>query len=112
MAIRPRAGKFEREETVAYLHGIDPEGNVVHLLVNKRGTKVRFTGGLGPHDVASQNSGDLESWVHEAQTACGLADVMGAHRGWTQEPEYIEKYNLLNVTAEKKKKQLAASSEF
>jgi len=57
-----------------------------------------------------QNSGDLESWVHEAQTACGLADVMGAHRGWTQEPEYIAKYNLLNAAAEKKKKELAASS--
>jgi hypothetical protein len=112
MAMRPAArSKFEREETVAYLHGIDAGGNVVHLLVNKRGSKVRFTGGLGQHDVSTQNSGDLENWVNEAQTALGLADVMGAHRGWTNTPEYIEKYDLLNATAEKKKKDLAASNE-
>jgi hypothetical protein len=112
MAMRPAARKYEREQTVAYLHGIDPEGNVVNLLVNKRGTKVRFTGGFGQHDVASQNSDDLEKWVHEAQTAFGLADVMGVHRGWTNTPEYMEKFALLNATAEKKKKELAASSEF
>ncbi len=111
MAMRPTARRFEREEMVAYLHGIDPEGNVVNLLVHKKGSRVRFTGGLGAHDVAMVNAGDLENWIQEAQTACGLADVMGVHRGWTNTPEYVAKYDQLNAIAKKKKKELEASSQ-
>jgi len=111
MAMRPPARKYDREEMVAYLHGIDSKGDVVHLLVHKKGSKVRFTGGLGQHDVAPQNSGDLEAWVHEAQTVCGLADVMGVLRGWTHTPENIEKFDLLSANAAARKKELEASTE-
>jgi hypothetical protein len=110
MAGRPPARKFEREEMVAYLHGIDSEANVVHLLVHKRGAKVRFTGGFGSHEVAPKNSGDLEQWIEEAQSALGLTDVIGVLRGWTAAPENVEKFAQLNAMAEKKKKELGAQN--
>jgi hypothetical protein len=111
MAGRPPARKFEREEMVAYLHGIDAEANVVHLLVHKRGSKVRFTGGFGKHEVSPKNSGDLEQWVDEAQSALGLTDVIGVLRGWTAAPENVEKFAQLNALADIKKKELGPRAQ-
>ena len=111
MATRTAARKYEREEIVAYLHGIDPQGNVAHLLVHKRGDKVRFTGGVENHDVARSNAAELEDWVREAETACGLIDVLGVPRGCMQTPENLAKFELLNTSAAKKRKEIEDSSQ-
>jgi len=110
MAMRAAGRKHDREEMVAYLHGIDPQGNVAHLLVYKKGDRVRFTGELGNHEVARANAADLEEWIREAETACGLIDVLGVYRGWMQTPENLEKFEVLNANAAKKKKEIEASS--
>lgn len=94
---------------VAYIHGIDPQGNVASLLVHKRGSKVRFTGALGDHDVAASNAGDLSEWVHEAESACGLINVLGVPRGWMHTPDSLAKFELLTASAAKKKKEIEAS---
>jgi hypothetical protein len=109
MAMRNNERKYEREEMVAYLHGIDPQGNVAHILVHKRGKKVRFSGELGNHDVAVSNTANLEKWVCEAETVWGLADVLGVPRGWTHTLENVEKLELLNISAAKKRKELEIS---
>jgi hypothetical protein len=99
----------EREEMVAYLHGIDPQGNVTHLLVHKKGDKVRFTGRVENHEVARSNTADLEDWVREAETACGLLDVLGVMRGCMDTPGNLEKFELLNASAAKKREEIEAS---
>jgi hypothetical protein len=111
MAMRAAGRKYDREEMVAYLHGIDPQGNVAHLLVYKKGDRVRFTGEFGNHDVPRENAADLGEWIREAETACGLIDVLGVHRGWMHTPENLEKFELLNANATKKKKEIEASSQ-
>src|SRR5215475_3886444 len=68
MAMRPPTRRFDREELVAYIHGIDREGEVAHIVVHKRGNFIRFSGRLGDHRVTQSNSGDLDNWVHEAET--------------------------------------------
>ena len=32
MAVRRVARKYDREEMVAYIHGIDPNGDIAHIL--------------------------------------------------------------------------------
>jgi hypothetical protein len=111
MAMRAAGRKYDREEMVAYLHGIDPQGNVAHLLVYKKGDRVRFTGEHGNHDVAHANAADLGEWIREAETACGLIDVLGVYRGCMQTPANLEKFELLNANAAKKKKEIEAASQ-
>ena len=110
----PRRGSprsTEREELVAYIHGIDPEGEVVHVLVHKRGGNVRFSGKLGPHKVSPSNSRDLERWVHEAETVWGLDETIGITRSWMNIPETLEKIEAMGVKAAEKRKNLEALRE-
>jgi len=102
--------RTEREEVVAYLHGIDQKGEIVHILVHKRGSKVRFSGGGGPHQVADANTGDLENWVREAETALGLEDVIGISKSWMNIPESLKKMEILYTKSEEKKKRLETSN--
>jgi hypothetical protein len=106
MAMRTSARKYEREELVAYIHGISPEGDVAHILVHKRGANVRFSGMLGDHKVAASNNGDLEMWVSEAETVWGLHAAFGVLRGWATTAEVLEKMEHLKVEAAEKKKEL------
>src|SRR4051795_6884053 len=53
--------RTEREELVAYIHGIDPEGELAHILVHQRGNSIRFSGRLGAHNVSPSNSSDRRS---------------------------------------------------
>ncbi len=109
MAMRNADRKHAREEMVAYLHGIDPKGNVAHILVHKKGKNVRFSGELGAHNVAPANSADIDKWMREAELVWGLADVMGVARGWMHTPENIAKLDELTANASKKKKELEAA---
>lgn len=105
--VRKRAYR-ERERVVAYIHGIDPNGDVVHVLVHQRGVNVRFSSQLGNHEVDSRNATDLEKWMREAQSVWGLVEVFGVLRGWMQAPENIEKLESLNKRAAEKRRELAA----
>jgi hypothetical protein len=110
MALRrtPARG-FDREEMVAYIHGIDPDGDVAHILVHKRGNRIRFSGRLGAHEVSPPNSAELERWVKEAEKVWGLNDTIGIPRGWMNMPETVEKIASMNVNAAKKKRDLEVS---
>jgi hypothetical protein len=91
MAMRPPARRFDREELVAYIHGVDPEGEVAHILVHKRGNFIRFSGRLGDHRVAPLNSSDMDSWIQEAETVWGLEETIGVMREWMTTPDTLEK---------------------
>jgi hypothetical protein len=108
--MRTPARRYEREEMVAYIHGIDPQGDVAHILVHKKGNSVRFSGKLGEHKVSPSNAGDLEQWVNEAETVWGLDAAIGVPRGFMNSPESLEKMEMLNINAAKKKKDLEAAS--
>src|SRR3954453_2542081 len=81
----------EREELVAYIHGIDPEGELAHILVHQRGSSIRFSGRLGAHNVSPLNSSDLEKWVQEAKIVWELDETIGVPRSWTNTSETLEK---------------------
>src|SRR5215203_5278985 len=100
--------RTEREQLVAYLHGIDPQGEIVHVLVHKHGRNVKFSGGVKAHVVSTQNSADLERWIREAEGALGLEEVIGVHREWVNIPESLQRIDDLFAKAEEKKKKLAA----
>src|SRR3954447_19471398 len=101
----------EREELVAYIHGIDPEGELAHILVHQRGNSVRFSGRLGEHNVSPSNSSDLEKWVQEAKIVWELDETIGIPRSWTNTPEMLEKIEMMRVKAVQKKKNLEASRD-
>ena len=82
--------RVEREQLVAYLHGIDPQGEVVHVLVHKRGGGVKFSGAIQTHTVSAGNSTDLQKWIREAEGVLGLEDVIGIHREWVNMPETLK----------------------
>ena len=106
MAFRPPARGREREELVAYIHGIEADGEIAHILVHKRGADVRFSGKLGDHKVAPSNNGDLETWISEAATVWGLDAAYGALRSWATAPDALEKMELLKVKAAERQKEL------
>jgi hypothetical protein len=99
---------YEREELVAYIHGIDAEGELAHILVHKRGSNVRFPGKLGAHKVAPLNSSDLDKWVREAEAVWELDETIGIPRSWMNIPETLEKIEMLNIKAAEKRKNLEA----
>ena len=107
MAIRRRPSrKFEREEVVAYIHGIDLQGNVAHILVHQRGGNVRFSGKLGEHKVSPWNAAELTNWVREASAVWKLDDAIGIPRGWMNTPEILAKLELIKINAAKRKQEL------
>jgi hypothetical protein len=108
--MRTPARRFEREEMVAYIHGIEPNGDIAHILVHKKGTSVRFSGRLGEHKVAVPNAEDLEHWVSEAESVWGLEAAIGVPKGYMNSPEILEKIELMNAKATAKKKGLEAST--
>src|SRR3954470_9561314 len=89
----------EREELVAYIHGIDPEGELAHILVHQRGNSIRFSGRLGVHNISPSNSSDLEKWVQEAKIVWELDETIGIPRSWTNTPETLEKIETMRVKA-------------
>src|ERR1700730_17949169 len=95
--------RSEREEMVAYIHGIDPQGDIAHILVYKRGARVRFTGKLGAHQVSPSKSAALAQWTQEAETVWQLDDAIGIPRGWMNDPKIREKLELMNTNAAQKK---------
>jgi hypothetical protein len=99
--------RTEREELVAYIHGIDPVGELAHILVHQRGNSVRFSGRLGAHTVSPSNSSDLEKWV-EAKSVWELDETIGIPRSWMNTPEILERIELMRVKAMQKKKNLEA----
>jgi hypothetical protein len=101
----------EREELVAYIHGIDPEGELAHILLHQRGSSIRFSGGLGAHNVSPSNSSDLEKWVQEAKIVWELKETIGIPRSWTNAPETLEKIEMMRVRAMQKKNDLEALRE-
>ena len=101
----------EREELVAYIHGVDPEGELAHILVHQRGNSIRFSGRLGAHNVSPSNSSDLEKWVQEAKIVWGLDETIGIPRSWMNTPEILEKIEMMRVKAMQKKKNLEALCE-
>ena len=103
--------RTEREEFVAYIHGIDPEGELAHILVHQRGNSVRFSGKLGAHNVSPSNSSDLEKWVREAQIVWELDETIGVPRSWMNTPETLEKIEMMRIKAMQKKKNLEALHE-
>ena len=103
--------RTEREELVAYIHGIDPEGELAHILVHQRGNSIRFSGRLGAHNVSLSNSSDLEKWVQEAKIVWGLGETIGIPRSWTNTPETLEKIEMMKVKATQKKNSLEALRE-
>jgi hypothetical protein len=109
-ARRMPARRFEREELVAYIHGIAPTCEVVHILVNKRGDSVRFSGALGNHQVSNENKADLEAWIIEAATLWNLNDAIGMMKSWYV-PDALEQMEILNNKAAERKKELDASSQ-
>ena len=112
MAIRrgsPR--RTAREELVAYIHGVDPEGELAHILVHQRGNSIRFSGRLGAHSVSPSNSSDLEKWVQEAKSVWELDETIGIPRSWMNTPEILEKIEMMRVKAMQKKKNLEALCE-
>src|SRR4051812_31112611 len=113
MAFRRGAPRrTEREELVAYIHGIDPEGELAHILVHQRGNSIRFSGKLGEHKVSPPNSSDLEKWVQEAKIVWGLVEAIGIPRNWTNTPETLEKIETMRKKAMQEKKNLEALREF
>src|SRR5690349_20626882 len=98
--------RTEREELVAYIHGIDPEGELAHILVHQRGNSVRFSGRLGAHSVSPSNSSDLEKWIREAKIIGELDETIGIPRSWMNTPEILEKIELIRGKAMQKKKSL------
>ena len=108
-AQRTPGRKREYENMVAYIHGIDPSGDVAHILVHQKGDRVRFSGKLGEHQVSPLNAGNLEKWVLEAATVWELEDAIGVPRGWNV-PETFKKIETMNIKAEEKKGKLEASS--
>jgi len=112
MAIRrgsPR--RTAREELVAYIHGVDPEGELAHILVHQRGNSIRFSGRLGAHNVSPSNSSDLEKSVQEAKIVWELDETIGIPRSWMNTPEILEKIEMMRVKAMQKKKNLEALCE-
>ena|SRR6476659_2291797 len=112
MAIRrgsPR--RTAREELVAYIHGVDPEGELAHILVHQRGNSIRFSGRLGAHNISPSNSSDLEKWVQEAKIVWELDETIGIPRSWMNTPEILEKIEMMRVKAMQKKKNLEALCE-
>jgi len=112
MAIRrgsPR--RTAREELVAYIHGVDPGGELAHILVHQRGNSIRFSGRLGAHNVSPSNSSDLEKWVQEAKIVWELDETIGIPRSWMNTPEILEKIEMMRVKAMQKKKNLEALRE-
>src|SRR3954469_14553004 len=103
--------RTEREELVAYIHGIDPAGELAHILVHQRGNRVRFSGRLGEHNVSPTNSSDLEKWVQEAQIVWELDETVGTPRSWMHTPEILEKIEMMRVKAMQKKQDLEALRE-
>jgi hypothetical protein len=101
----------EREELVAYIHGIDPEGELAHILVHQRGSSIRFSGRLGAHNVSPSNSSDLEKWVKEAKIVWELDETIGVPRSWTNTSETLERIETMRVKAMQKKKDLEALRE-
>src|SRR4051794_18988637 len=101
----------EREELVAYIHGIDPEGELAHILVHQRGSSIRFSGRLGAHNVSPSNSSDLEKWVQEAKMVWELDETIGIPRNWTNTPETLEKIEIMRVKAMQTKNSLEALRE-
>jgi hypothetical protein len=90
---------------VAYIHGIDPNGDVAHILVHKKGDNVRFSGKLGEHKSGSSRSAGLPNWVQEAETMWGLEEAIGIERG-RMNAEILEKFVSMNVSTARKKKEL------
>ena len=112
MAIRRGSlRRTAREELVAYIHGIDPEGELAHILVHQRGNSIRFSGRLGAHNVSPSNSSDLEKWVQEAKIVWELDETIGIPRSWMNTPEILEKIEMMRVKAMQKKKNLEALRE-
>ena len=111
MTVRRVARKYDREEMVAYIHGIDPNGDIAHILVHKKGERVRFSGKLGDHTLASSKSAGIPTWVEEAETKWGLEEAIGIERGGMN-AETLEKIEMMNVSAARKKKELEASNHF
>src|SRR3954452_7048749 len=112
MAIRrgsPR--RTAREELVAYIHGVDPEGELAHILVHQRGNSIRFSGRLGAHNVSPSNSSDLEKWIQEAKIVWELDETIGIPRSWTNTPETLQKIETMKVKATQKKNSLEALHE-
>jgi hypothetical protein len=103
--------RTEREEFVAYIHGIDPEGDLAHILVHQRGNNVRFSGRLGAHTVSLSNSSDLDKWVREAKSVWKLDETIGIPRSWMNTPEILERIEMMRVKAMQKKNNLEALSE-
>jgi hypothetical protein len=108
-AQRAPGRKREYENMVAYIHGIDPSGDVAHILVHQKGDRVRFSGKLGEHQVSPSNAGNLEKWVLEAATVWELEHAIGVSRGWNI-PETLKKIEMMNIKAEEKKRKQKASS--
>jgi len=100
-----------REELVAYIHGVDPEGELAHILVHQRGNSIRFSGRLGAHNVSPSNSSDLEKSVQEAKIVWELDETIGIPRSWMNTPEILEKIEMMRVKAMQKKKNLEALCE-
>lgn len=105
-----RGVRGERENLVAYIHGIDTEGEVAHILVHQRGNNIRLFGRLGAHEFSSSNAGDMDKWISEAEAVWGLEAAIAIPRGWMNSPETLEKIKLLNITAAKKKELALAAS--
>ena len=103
--------RTEREEFVAYIHGIDLEGELAHILVHQRGNSIRFSGKLGAHDVSPSNSSNLEKWVQEAKSVWELDEILGIPRSWMNTPEILEKIEMMRVKAMQKKRDLEALRE-
>src|SRR3954447_12068655 len=103
--------RTQREEFVAYIHGIDPEGELAHILVHQRGSSVRFSGKLGAHNVSPLNLSDLEKWVREAKIVWKLDEVIGIPRSWMNTPETLEKIEMMRMKAMQKKENLEALHE-
>jgi hypothetical protein len=95
---------------VAYIHGIDPNGDMAHVLVHKKGDSVRFSGKLGDHKSASSKSAGLPEWVQEAETMWGLEEAIGTERG-RMNTEALEKIESMTVSAARKKKELETANE-
>ncbi len=103
--------RTQREEFVAYIHGIDPEGELAHILVHQRGSSVRFSGKLGAHNVSPLNSSDLEKWVREAKIVWKLDEVIGIPRSWMNIPDTLEKIEMMRMKAMQKKENMEALHE-
>src|SRR5690242_16219423 len=106
--MRTPARRNEREDMIAYIHGVDVEGEIAHILVHQRGSTIRFSGKLGDHRFTPSNAGDTSRWISEAETVWGLESAIAIPRGHINSPEVQEKIELLKVSAAKKKQELAA----